>query len=65
VIIEDAEEGASSAPPLGGWRLEPREMPTVVRVGLPSVMGCVGRLFMVALLLLALLAAAFSWLVWG
>jgi hypothetical protein len=64
VIIEDAED-APAPPPLGGWPLDPRTMPPVVRVGLPSVMGCLGRLFMIALLLLALVAAAFSWLVWG
>jgi hypothetical protein len=35
-----------------------------VRAGLPSAIGCVGRLVFVALLLLALLAAAFAYVVW-
>jgi predicted RNA-binding Zn-ribbon protein involved in translation (DUF1610 family) len=48
-----------------GWRIDPRVIGPVVRVGVPSVVGCVGRLAFVALLLLALLAAAFGWVVWG
>jgi hypothetical protein len=35
-----------------------------VRVGLPSVVGCVGRIIMLVLVLLALAAAAFSYVVW-
>ncbi|MDF1501709.1 hypothetical protein [Roseisolibacter sp. H3M3-2] len=61
VVIEDARP----EPPLGGWRLPERPPIPVVRVGLPSVAGCLGRLLLLALVLLVLAGAAFAWLLWG
>lgn len=53
--------------PVGGparWPIDPRILRPAVRVGVPSFVGCVGRLVMTVLLLIALLAAAFAWVVW-
>jgi hypothetical protein len=48
----------------GGWPVDPGALRPAVRVGLPSVVGCVGRIIMLVLVLLALAAAAFSYVVW-
>ena len=47
-----------------GSPMDPGALRPAVRVGLPSVVGCVGRLIMLVLVLLALAAAAFSYVVW-
>ncbi len=44
--------------------MDPGALPPAVRVGLPSVVGCVGRVIMLVLVLLALAVAAFSYVVW-
>jgi hypothetical protein len=48
----------------GRWPVDPGSLRPAVRVGLPSVVGCVGRIVMLVLVLLALAAAAFSYVVW-
>ncbi|GLC26783.1 hypothetical protein [Roseisolibacter agri] len=51
------------APPRTG-PVVPDVIPPAVRVALPSFLGCMGRLVMVVLFLLALLLAGFVYVVW-
>ncbi len=60
-LLRRAREAAGER---AGRPMDPRSLPPAVRVGLPSVVGCVGRLIMLVLVLLALAAAAFSYVVW-
>jgi hypothetical protein len=47
-----------------GLPIDPAVLGSRVRAGLPAVAGCVGRLVFLVLFILALLAAAFSYVVW-